>query len=163
MNGVLTRSRDEREFSTCEPLVWSARLAAAPSGGRFAADTSTRLLRTIAGVLDIRSVFSRVSDIVQQVVPHDALALNFIERLGPVTLEARSTEDLPAHGWPVNAEDKGFSITSDLRRARSRSSESEPTVVEAFLAAGYRSVLCVRAVAQDQVIALVFVSRRANA
>jgi len=58
--------------------------------------TSTELLRAIAEVLDIRSVFRRVSGIVNQVLPHDALAVKFSDRAGNVALEARSAEDLPA-------------------------------------------------------------------
>src|SRR6058998_1474544 len=80
-------------------LVWLARHAAPASGSPFLADTSTELLRTIAEVLDIRTVFPRVSEIAKDVLPHDALALRFSDRRGDATLEARSTEELPAHGW----------------------------------------------------------------
>src|SRR4051812_20536474 len=43
-----------------------------------------QLLPTLAGVLDIREVFDRVSDIARQVLPHDLLAL-------PLLAEDRET------------------------------------------------------------------------
>jgi hypothetical protein len=55
-----------------------------------AVDTSAALLRTIAKVLDIRSVFPRVSEIVKHALPHDALELLFYDRAGRGTLEAVS-------------------------------------------------------------------------
>src|SRR6266446_2670077 len=113
------------------------------------ADTSTELLRTIAEVLDIRSVFPRVSEIVKEVLPHEALALKFSDRHGHGTLEARSTEELPAHDWCTRADDRDFSIVSDLRRLRSRFADGDPSI-NALIAAGYRSVLTVRTVAQNQ-------------
>src|SRR3954467_8023516 len=105
------------ESTESEHLPWLARETPPPvSTGAFLADTATELLRTIAEVLDIRTVFPRVSDIVQQVLTHDALALKFCDRSGHATLEARSTEDLPAEGWSVRADDREFSIVTDLRR-----------------------------------------------
>ena len=78
-------------------------------------DTSADLLRTIAEVLDIRSVFPRVSEIVNQVLAHDALELVFHDRSGHVTLEARSAGDLTgAFGCSVTS-DEPFYIVSDLR------------------------------------------------
>src|SRR4051794_9968421 len=91
------------ENSEPEHRSWRAREMGPASGSPFLADTSTELLRTIAEVLDIRTVFPRVSDIVKQVLMHDALALKFSDRAGLGTLEARSTEDLPAEGWSVRA------------------------------------------------------------
>ena len=161
MNAVLAMSRDAMDPSESNQLVWRARHAAA-SGTPFVADASTELLHTIAGVLDIRSVFSRVSEIVQQVVPHDALGLRFTDRDGRATLEARSTEELPEHGWWTSPGDKDYTIASDLRRMRPPSCDSERNL-NALVAAGYRSALTVRAVAQNQVMRLGFFSRQANA
>jgi regulatory Fis family protein len=79
----------------------------------FVTETTTELLRTIAGVLDVKSVFPRISNIVQQVVPHDALGLRFRDRTGRATLEARSTDELPEHGWCTNQEEKECTIASD--------------------------------------------------
>jgi len=52
-------------------------------------ESSVELLRTIAGVLDIRGVFPRVSEIVTKVLPHDHLQLVFRDQTGAVVLEAR--------------------------------------------------------------------------
>src|SRR2546425_13091705 len=113
MSAVVAMSPCGVEIVERDHLVWLARHAAPGSGSPFLADTSTELLRTIAEVLDIRSVFPRVSEIVKQVLPHDALALKFSDRAGDVTLEARSCEDLPGDGWCMSGEDTDFSIVSD--------------------------------------------------
>jgi transcriptional regulator with PAS, ATPase and Fis domain len=143
--------------------MWTSHHAVAASGCPFLADTSTDLLRTIAGVLDIRTVFPRVSEIVKPVLAHDALALVFSDRAGHVTLEAGSTEDLPGHGWPTGVDDTEFNIVSDLRRAPSRSAARDPNMVDAFIAAGYRSVLSVRSIAHNQTMRLGFFSKQADA
>ena len=127
-------------------------------------DTSADLLHTIAEVLDIRSVFPRVSEIVKNVLPHDALELVFHDRFGEVTLEARSTDDLTgAFGCSIT-DDEPFLIMSDLRRPSSRlASGAPPSVVDTVLAAGYRSVLNVRSIARGQVMRLGFLSKESDA
>ena len=162
MNAALTMSRDDLGVSESDQLVWSAPHVAASSSSPFLANTATDLLRTIAGVLDIRAVFPRVSEIVQQVLPHDALALRFTDRAGRATLEARSTDELPEHGWCTGPEEKDYTIASDLWRTRLGSADSERNI-NALVAARYRSALTVRAVAQNQLMRLGFFSRRANA
>jgi transcriptional regulator with PAS, ATPase and Fis domain len=155
--------QDAIDVAEREHLVWVARHAAPTSGSPFLADTSTELLRTIAEVLDIRSVFPRVSEIVKQVLPHDALVLKFSDRKGNVTLEARSAEDLPERGWGTSSVDRDFFIVSDLRRRRCRCVACGPDIADALVAAGYRSVLSVRSVAQTQVMQLGFFSRHPDA
>src|SRR3977135_819082 len=111
-------------------------------GGRVSdRETSADLLRAIAEVLDIRSVFPRISEIVKQVLPHDALELVFHDRSGHVTLEARSTDDLAGHAGRTGTDDEDFYIVNDLRRTRTRLAGCDPDFVENLLAAGYRSVL----------------------
>src|SRR5262245_42170643 len=141
MNAVVAMRPDDIEIAERRHLLWGARHASPTSGSPFLAETSTELLRTIADVLDIRRVFPRVSEIVKQVLPHDALALVFSNRSGHVTLKARSTEDLPGHGWCASADDKDFAIVSDLRKLQPRFAPRELNVVDALLAAGYRSSL----------------------
>ena len=163
MNAVHAMSREDLEIAERKPLLWTARHTAPASGSPFVADTSTALLRTIAEVLDIRSVFPRVSEIVKAVLPHDALVLVFLDRAGRVTLEARSVEDLPQLGWRTRADDEQHAIVSDLRRPSSRLTVCEPAMADALVAAGYRSVLSVRSVARNQIMHLAFVSRQADA
>src|SRR6266850_2451707 len=158
MNAVLRMSRDEPVLSERNRLARTA----APSRTLFVGETATELLRTIAGVLDIRSVFPRISEIVQQVVPHDALGLRFTDRAGRATLEARSTDELPEHGWCTTAEQNEYTIASDLRRVRLEPADSEQSI-NALVAARYRSALTIRAVANDQMMRLGFFSKQTNA
>src|SRR3954470_13127760 len=139
MNTVVAMSPDDVAIAERDHLVWIARETTPASGSPFLADTSTELLRTIAEVLDIRSVFPRVSEIVKQVLPHDALALEFSDRKGNVTLEARSDEDLPERAWGGGSEDRDFFIVSDLRTRRSRGTACGPNSIDALVAAGYRA------------------------
>src|SRR5438093_1816774 len=134
MSAGVGRRSGAAEIAEREHLVWVARHAAPPSASPFLADTSTELLRTIAEVLDIRSVFPRVSEIVKQVLPHDALALKFSDRAGDVTLEARSCEDLPGDGWCTSGEETDFSIVTDLQRPRSRLAACAPNHVDCLVA-----------------------------
>src|SRR3954471_908817 len=163
MDAVVSIGSDLVDVVEREHMVWGARHAAPPFGGPFLADTSTELLRTIAEVLDIRSVFPRVSEIVKQVLPHDALALEFSDRKGNVTLEARSDEDLPERAWGGGSEDRDFFIVSDLRTRRSRGTACGPNSIDALVAAGYRAVLSVRSIAQTQAMRLGFFSRHPDA
>jgi hypothetical protein len=56
-------------------------------------DSSVELLRPIADVLDIRTVFSRVSEIANKLLPHDALIMSFVDQDGNVVRQAASTDD----------------------------------------------------------------------
>jgi DNA-binding NtrC family response regulator len=163
MDAVQTVDPENMDVAGCEQRLWSTGHGTPASGRPFVPETSAELLRTIAGVLDIRAVFPRISDIVKQVVPHDSLALRFSDRAGRMTLEARSTRDLPEHGWSESAENEAFTIVSDLRRIRSRATDHEPSTVDRLVAAGYRSMLSVRAVAQHQIMQLGFFSKHTNA
>src|SRR6267142_2832593 len=147
MNAVLTMSRDNVALSKSDQLVWPA---TASSGA-------------LVGVLDIRAVFPRISEIVQQALPHDALALNFTDRAGRATLEARSTEDLPAHVWCPNVDGHDYAITSDLRRVRYRFTDYQRQVADSLVGAGYQSVLTILAFAQNQAMRLGFFSKQADA
>jgi DNA-binding NtrC family response regulator len=125
-------------------------------------DLSVELLRTIACVLDIRPVLPRVSEIVNKMLPHDALALACLEQDGQVGIEA-ATEDVPAVQTlvlrtPV-AEDF---IISDL------TSEPLPVVrgndpTHRLIATGYRSVLGISTPVGDDVLALAFWSKQRHA
>jgi transcriptional regulator with GAF, ATPase, and Fis domain len=125
-------------------------------------DLSVELLRTIASVLDIRPVLPRVSEIVNKMLPHDALALACLGKDGQVGIEA-ATGDVPAvqtlvFRTPV-AEDF---IISDL------TSEPLPVVrgidpTNRLVASGYRSVLGVSTPVGDDVLALAFWSKQRHA
>jgi transcriptional regulator with PAS, ATPase and Fis domain len=160
MNAVMAMRPNAVENAEREPLAWVGSHAAPTATRPYPADSSTELLRTIAQVLDIRSVFPRVSEIVKPVLAHDALTLVFSDPAGRVTLEATSTEDLPAHAASMRADDERFLIVSDLQRSRLG---HDPTAAAALVAAGYRSVLSVRSVAHGQVMRLAFLAKQPDA
>src|SRR5258705_12199117 len=118
MNAMVSTGPDSLGISEHAHLALMSRDAATKSGGRSLIDTSADLLRTIGEVLDIRSVFPRVSEIVKPVLRHDALDLMFFDREGEVTLEARSTDDVAEHDRAAETDDEPFYIVSDLSRWR---------------------------------------------
>jgi transcriptional regulator with PAS, ATPase and Fis domain len=164
MNAMISMSPGGVAISERAHLASMARLGATDIADPFLVDASADLLRTIAEVLDIRSVFPRVSEIVKQMLPHDALELVFHDRGGHVTLEARSTDDLAGPRGRTSTDADAFYIVSDLRRPSSRLASGAPSeVVDQLLAAGYRSVLNVRSVARGQVMRLGFFSKHQDA
>ena len=124
---------------------------------------SAELLRTISGVLDIRTVFPRVSEIARQMLPHDALAMVFVDRDRHYVRQAASPDDFPDPPL-VSARapmPKEF-VIADL------TTEALPVFepADAFLpviAAGYRSFLGVRLPAREQVFELAFWAKRPGA
>jgi hypothetical protein len=128
-------------------------------------ESSVDLLRTIAEVLDIRRVFPRVSEITNQVLPHDCMHLVFEGKAGQGSLQASSHNDFPAHGRVTRAADPAepdFRIVGDLRTAKLPVIDP-PDFQDRVLAAGYGSLLGVGSVARDQQMGLAFWSKRLNA
>src|SRR5437763_1822337 len=127
-------------------LAETARRAALERDRAANLESSVELLRAIAGVLDIRTVFSRVSEIANKVLPHDRMTMSFDDGTGDIVMQARSNDDFPYidriklddrvdHG---RADTDGVFIVSDL------TNESLPIAEPADLhdrivAAGYRS------------------------
>ncbi|HJZ73706.1 MAG TPA: sigma 54-interacting transcriptional regulator [Vicinamibacterales bacterium] len=126
-------------------------------------ETSVELLRTIAGVLDVRSVFPRISAITSKILPHDALMMVFHDGNGKIVHEA-ATEGVPsltphaAHGPQPD-----HFIIDDL------ATDDLPVVIVGesprakLLAAGFRSVLAINTRARDQLMGVGFMSKRARA
>src|SRR6202022_1090799 len=56
-------------------------------------ESSVELLRAISGVLDIRTVFPKVSEIANKVLPHDLLTMMFHDRGGEILIQAASTDE----------------------------------------------------------------------
>jgi len=156
-------NRDELETAERERSLLVARHAAPPSGSAFVADTSTALLRTIAEVLDIRRVFPRVSEIVKPVLPHDALVLVFLDSRGPGDARSPSGRGSAAARVAHASRRQGVRHPDDLSATVVAAHGLEPAVADALIAAGYRSVLSVRGLAQNQVMHLEFVSRQVDA
>src|SRR5215470_16689724 len=107
-------------------------------------DSSVELLRAISGVLDIRTVFSQVSDIANRVLPHDLLTMMFHDRGGEILIEAASTDEFRGLSRFVKADDSrpdnDFMIVDDFTTA-ALAVVDPPDLRERILAAGFRSLL----------------------
>ncbi|HKC55568.1 MAG TPA: hypothetical protein VKC35_05570, partial [Vicinamibacterales bacterium] len=120
-------------------------------------DGSVELLQTIADVLDIRTVFSRVSEIANKMLPHDRLVMAFIDREGNLIRQAASTDDVPNPPTRVKlttARPEAF-IIDDLRADAFPNPAAEDLRDQA-VRAGYRSLLSVFTHARDQVMIVGF-------
>ena len=144
-------------------LAEQAREAAVERHRSAAIETSVELLRTISDVLDIRTVFPKVSALANKMLPHDALAMVFVDRDRHFVRQAASPPDFPD---PLSVTVKTARppelIIADI--------STDPLPVfdppDAFtpvIAAGYRAFLSVRVPAREQVIDLAFWSKRAGA
>ena len=125
-------------------------------------ESSVELLRTIAAVLDIRTVFPQVSEIANKVVAHDLLTMMFHDGHGQILVEAASTDEFHGLSRFTKADEappeEGFVLIDDFETA------SLPIVEpadarERILAAGFRSVLVVLAPAGRQQMGLAFWSK----
>jgi DNA-binding NtrC family response regulator len=124
---------------------------------------SHELLHAIGDVLDVRSVFPRLSEIAKRMLPHDALTMSSQDEDLNVQLEATSRDDfdgvtLEASGKPMALE----LVIGDLAR------EVLPVTGWGELrkqveAGGYRSLLRVATQARDRRIGIAFWSKQAHA
>jgi transcriptional regulator with GAF, ATPase, and Fis domain/transcriptional regulator with XRE-family HTH domain len=137
----------------------------AEAARRASVESSVDLLRTMSEVLDIRQVFSRVSEIANRVLAHDSLHLAFRGRAGQWTRQASSGDDFPQDSRSTVAEDLfvgGYLVIGDLRKV-TLAVTNPPGFQERIVAAGYRSLLGVTTVAREQLIGLGFWSKRPDA
>ncbi|PYR60192.1 MAG: hypothetical protein DMF85_05815, partial [Acidobacteria bacterium] len=134
-------------------LAETARRAAVERERAASIESSVELLRAISGVLDIRTVFPRVSEIANKVLPHDLLTMMFHDRDGEVAIEAASMDEVPVLSGVIEngRGDDGFVIVEDF------------TTETASGVDGYRSFLSVYARARHQQMGLGFWSKRPNA
>jgi transcriptional regulator with GAF, ATPase, and Fis domain len=146
-------------------LAEAARLAAVERERAGNVESSVELLRAIAGVLDIRTVFPRVSEITNKVLPHDRMTMAFYDR-DDVVVQAASNDEFPDFKRVKLAgsaqRDAEFRVIDDLTQ------ESLPVLEPADLqtrlvAAGYRSWLSVQTAVRDQEMGLSFWSKRVAA
>jgi len=129
-----------------------------------ATDVSVELLNTIAGVLDIRAVFPRVSDIARRVLPHDCLELLSQDRPESFVVEARSAEAFPERRRCRVSDDVDSYIVGDLCGTSAWLARCDPPdFLDRLIAAGYRSLLSVRSLALDQAIRVGFYSKQPDA
>ena len=76
-------------------LAEAARSAAVERERTASIESSVQLVRTISGVLDIRTVFPQVSEIANKVLPHDLLTMMFHDRGGQILIEVTSSDEFP--------------------------------------------------------------------
>jgi transcriptional regulator with GAF, ATPase, and Fis domain len=149
-----------------ERLSETARQAAVQQERSATIESSMELLRTISDVLDIRTVFPRVSEVANKMLPHDRLTMMFQDHNGHIVFEAASTDEFPDLTRIVKAgtaaPDDGYYIVDDFRTAKLPITEPAD-LQERLLAAGYRSFLTVLTRARDQVMGLGFWSKRPGA
>ena len=127
-------------------------------------ETSVELLRTISDVLDIRSVFPRISEIANRILAHDALSMVFIDGNGKVVQEA-TTPGVPAIGVHTSSSPPppGHFLIDDLETQELPFTVSGQNPRDALFAAGFRSILAISARARDQKMGVGFISKRAHA
>jgi transcriptional regulator with GAF, ATPase, and Fis domain len=148
-------------------LADEARRAAVDRERAANLEASVELLRAIAAVLDIRTVFPQVSEIANKVLPHDRLTMSFHDRGGEILIEAASNDEFPGVKRLVKIEDAphlpgGFLIIDDI--TVTPLPIVEPADMQnRLVAAGYRSFLGVFALARDREMGLAFWSKRVGA
>jgi transcriptional regulator with GAF, ATPase, and Fis domain len=147
-------------------LAETARLAAIERARAASIESSVELLRTIAGVLDIRTVFPQVSEIASKVLPHDLLTMMFNDRGRTIQIEVASSDAFPDLVRLIRTSDdkpkEGFVVIDDFTTATLQFVEPAD-LRERILAAGYRSLLVVLTRARDQEMGLGFWSKRTHA
>ncbi len=130
-------------------------------------DASEELLDAIAGSLDIREVFQRVSEIAAKVLPHDCLTMSLHHRDGVAIVHATSNTEGPLMDQ-LRIVVSGVPDTSAVRIIDDLAIDP-PQIVEPadlpkrLVAAGYRSLLVVKLPAGHQAFALQFWSRQSGA
>jgi transcriptional regulator with GAF, ATPase, and Fis domain len=145
-------------------LADTARRAAVERERTASIESSVELLRTISGVLDIRTVFPQVSEIANKVLSHDLLTMMF-ENRGQILIEV-SSDHFPGLTRFITADRSrpkdGFIIVDDFTTATL--AVVEPVDLrERIVGAGYRSLLTVLTRAGDQEMGLAFWSKRPHA
>ena len=140
MDGLLTRPLEGENEATLREAIaphWEADLT-----------VSDELVRALAGVLDIREVFPRISDIANAALPHDRLTMTFHDDHGNFVLHAASNADGPTamratRLGPGLMKQGTFKIIDDLRTYKPDLIYDPPDHKARVIAAGYRSVLAV--------------------
>jgi transcriptional regulator with GAF, ATPase, and Fis domain len=147
-------------------LAEVARRAAVERERTATVESSVELLRTISGVLDIRTVFPQISEIAHKVLPHDVLTMMFHDRGGQILIEVTSSDEFPELTRLIKADDStpkdGFVVIDDLTTVTLPIVEPAD-LQERLVAAGYRSFLAVMTRARDQEMGLGFWSKRPHA
>jgi DNA-binding NtrC family response regulator len=126
-------------------------------------DTSMDLLRTIAAVLDVRTVLSRVSEIANRILPHDALAMGFVNAGGELVVQAATADltDLQPHALDTPFPEDV--IIGDLTAEQLSLARGTTNPAPWLVARGYRSQLTTATRTGDQVLGARFWSKHPHA
>src|SRR4029078_9137507 len=144
-------------FTVAEPLTSD------PGSLSLYFEGSHELLHTIGGVLDIRSVFPRVSEIARKMLPHDALTMSCQDEDLNVHLDTASNDELRGLMSDLAVVPMASELLiDDLRTERFPLSE-HPHWRERIDARGYRSLMRVAITARDRLVAVAFWSKRSHA
>jgi two-component system NtrC family response regulator len=146
-------------------LAEAARHAAVDRARTASIESSVELLRTISGVLDIRTVFPQVSGIANKVLEHDLLTMMFHDR-GQILIEVASSDGFPEAARLIKTNDSkpmdSFIVIDDFTTATLPIVEPAD-LGDRIVSAGYRSFLAVLTRAGDQEMGLGFWSKRPQA
>jgi transcriptional regulator with GAF, ATPase, and Fis domain len=144
-------------------LAEQARDAAIERERTASVEASLELLRTISDVLDVRRVFPRISEIANKILPHDALAMVFLDESGQVVLRA-ATDGVPVVGSHYSKlPHPDHFIIDDLATQDLPVAITDDSPSAKLLEAGFRSMLAVNTRARDQSLGVGFISKRSNA
>jgi Transcriptional regulator containing PAS, AAA-type ATPase, and DNA-binding domains len=126
-------------------------------------EASVELLRTISDVLDVRQVFTRISEVANKILPHDALSMEVLDETGRIVQQA-ATAGVPLIKAPTSRLlHPPYVIIEDLINLDLPTCPIEDdNLRQRLLDAGFRSILIVTTHARDQEIGVAFVSRRPN-
>jgi hypothetical protein len=155
--------RESRKTGEVPMFAATESLASDPGSLNAYFDGSQELLHAIAGVLDIRSVFHRVSEIAKGMLPHDALTMASQDEDLNIQFEATSMDafrdvTLDPRGMPMAAE----LLIGDFAKETLEISGSRD-VRKRIEAAGYRSLLRVATQMSEGRIGVAFWSKQAYA
>jgi transcriptional regulator with PAS, ATPase and Fis domain len=138
-------------------------LASAPDSLNAYFERSQELLHAIADVLDVRTVFPRVSEIAKRILPHDALTLSSQNEDLNIELEAASNNDfrgmtLDSGGVAMSPELLIGDLTTEMFQA-GEWADMRPRL----RAAGYRSLLRIAIQARERSVSVGFWSKQPHA
>jgi transcriptional regulator with PAS, ATPase and Fis domain len=153
----MREASEDHMFTAAEPL------ASAPESLNAYFEGSHQLLHAIADVLDVRTVFPRVSEIAKGILPHDALTLSSQDEDRNIELEAASNDDF--RGMTLDTGGAAMSpelLIGDLATERFQSGEWR-TMRPRLRAAGYRSLLRIAIQARDRRVGVGFWSKQPHA
>jgi transcriptional regulator with GAF, ATPase, and Fis domain len=161
--------RAESVASMIATIATSGRFGAAFSGVDPARDAildpSEEILRELGDVLDVRSVFPRISAIIKRVLPHDRLTMTFHDPDGVVGLQVVSDTNPPEFNRVRVAREvlaQPFVLMPELT-PQALASYEPAEARQVLLRSGYGSFLAINLTAREQRMGVEFWAHRIGA